>query len=353
METLVSYVVVCFCDLLVLAAGLRLLARLLWSGNEVGRRRQRQRRQRRPTQQQQHVATLLVTAHPDDEAMFFVPTIDSLQRHLRDGDEKQEDIALLCLSVGGADGLGNIRRRELIDSAVGVLGFASNLVESVDDPRLQDGPKERWDPSAVAEKIARFVEEKLSRSNHLTIVTFDSYGVSGHPNHGACLEGVKEYLRVLSRKQQGLRRTVQAWELESVGLARKYSFLLDPLFVWIAGLLWDWCGRGSGAGAGEGESSSSSDHCETTERGSEARGSRRVGEKSVGSSGEREGGNTDDLFLHGSHLTTTFNTKPWLCHSAMVAHWSQFVWYRRLFVAFSRYTYVNSLRRVHLAEGDR
>jgi N-acetylglucosaminylphosphatidylinositol deacetylase len=38
-------------------------------------------------------SVLLVTAHPDDEAMFFSPTILSLTRH-------RVPVALLCLSNG-------------------------------------------------------------------------------------------------------------------------------------------------------------------------------------------------------------------------------------------------------------
>jgi N-acetylglucosaminylphosphatidylinositol deacetylase len=36
---------------------------------------------------------------------------------------------------------------------------------------------------------------------------------------------------------------------------------------------------------------------------------------------------------------------PWLAWRAMRAHRSQFVWYRRLHVLLSRYTYVNTLWR--------
>ena len=35
--------------------------------------------------------------------------------------------------------------------------------------------------------------------------------------------------------------------------------------------------------------------------------------------------------------------RPWRCHQAMRAHASQYVWYRRLYVAFSRYVFVNVL----------
>lgn len=59
---------------------------------------------------------LLVTAHPDDEAMFFAPTILSLSR------KTSLDMFHLCLSSGNADGLGAIRKAELTNS-LDVLGI--------------------------------------------------------------------------------------------------------------------------------------------------------------------------------------------------------------------------------------
>ena len=59
---------------------------------------------------------LLVTAHPDDEAMFFAPTILSLSRKPSLG------LYHLCLSSGNADGLGVIRKTELSNS-LDVLGI--------------------------------------------------------------------------------------------------------------------------------------------------------------------------------------------------------------------------------------
>ena len=59
---------------------------------------------------------LLVTAHPDDEAMFFAPTILSLSR------KPSIDLFHLCLSSGNADGLGVIRKAELTNS-LDILGI--------------------------------------------------------------------------------------------------------------------------------------------------------------------------------------------------------------------------------------
>ena len=59
---------------------------------------------------------LLLTAHPDDEAFFFGPTITALNG--------LDDVELysLCLSVGDGDGVGSVRVEEL-GRSLDVLGF--------------------------------------------------------------------------------------------------------------------------------------------------------------------------------------------------------------------------------------
>ncbi|CAM9996538.1 unnamed protein product, partial [Hapterophycus canaliculatus] len=42
------------------------------------------------------------------------------------------------------------------------------------------------------------------------------------------------------------------------------------------------------------------------------------------------------------------NFRAGIAWAAMAAHRSQFVWYRRLFVVFSRYAYVNTFKRIHV-----
>lgn len=58
----------------------------------------------------------LLIAHPDDEAMFFSPTVLALTRP-----GAGNHVRILCLSTGDADGLGETRRRELVKSGA-VLG---------------------------------------------------------------------------------------------------------------------------------------------------------------------------------------------------------------------------------------
>jgi N-acetylglucosaminylphosphatidylinositol deacetylase len=85
-----------------------------------------------PTLQRKRI--LLLIAHPDDEAMFFAPTLRALTRP-----ERENHVKILCLSSGShlprtppaiestcpltepsgdADGLGHIRKKELVKSGL-------------------------------------------------------------------------------------------------------------------------------------------------------------------------------------------------------------------------------------------
>ena len=51
-------------------------------------------------------------------------------------------------------------------------------------------------------------------------------------------------------------------------------------------------------------------------------------------------------WLVGQYGDTTMvcvSLHAWRVHSAMVQHWSQYVWFRRLYVLVSRYVWVNEL----------
>lgn len=66
---------------------------------------------------------LLVTAHPDDECMFFTPSV----RHFVGRGDR---VDLICLSTGNFDGLGELRRKELVKSAL-ILGI--NSISIIED----------------------------------------------------------------------------------------------------------------------------------------------------------------------------------------------------------------------------
>lgn len=68
---------------------------------------------------------LLVTAHPDDECMFFAPTILKLVEMDRDGTDVRAGLHSLCLSNGDMNGLGAMREKEL-QGSLDVLGIPAN-----------------------------------------------------------------------------------------------------------------------------------------------------------------------------------------------------------------------------------
>jgi N-acetylglucosaminylphosphatidylinositol deacetylase len=152
---------------------------------------------------------LLVFAHPDDEAMFFAPLLNTLRRmNIR--------FHFLCLSSGNAAGLGRIREKEL-DASGKFYGAAS--VRVIDDQAMQDGMDSQWDTAVVA----RYVRQALDICGTVrTVITFDQRGVSGHANHIAVYNGVR-HLKATS--PPGLLYL----SLKSGSVVSKYSGLLSLL----------------------------------------------------------------------------------------------------------------------------
>lgn len=159
-----------------------------------------------------HVA--LVVAHPDDEAMFFWPTLSQLRA-------AGVTISVLCLSTGNFDGLGDIRKREMENSCI-QIGVTGEALQILDDPELQDG-WQKWPSNHVADKVLVF----LATHSASAVLTFDELGVSGHPNHISASEGVQEAWR----RTEGADLAFELFMLRSVPMYRKYlgpiSFLLQ------------------------------------------------------------------------------------------------------------------------------
>eukprot|EP01102_Stenamoeba_stenopodia_P001850 TRINITY_DN11673_c0_g1_i1.p1 TRINITY_DN11673_c0_g1~~TRINITY_DN11673_c0_g1_i1.p1 ORF type:complete len:289 (-),score=45.65 TRINITY_DN11673_c0_g1_i1:54-920(-) len=222
-----------------------------------------------------------VIAHPDDEAMFFSPTIKTLSENINKRKKQgvaEVELCLLCLSSGNFDGLGEIRKKELVESCVR-LGIDRDAVTIVDDKDIQDDPNREWPHEKVAAHIDRFVQA----NNITTLITFDEKGVSSHPNHCSAYQAVK---LVLDRSK--IKDRLVGYALITHSLARKYSGLLD---AWILTPLQ-----------------------------------------------ERRIANNKRLLFYTPQLSAA--------REAMVAHRSQLVWFRHLFIAFSTYTFVNILRPI-------
>ncbi|KAF5828924.1 putative deacetylase LmbE-like domain-containing protein [Dunaliella salina] len=165
---------------------------------------------------------LLVIAHPDDESMFFAPTVLSLR-------EAHIPVFILCLSTGNADGHGSTRQRELLQ-ACKKLNVPKENVEVIDDPQLQDGLKTVW-PEQVIQKQVHLC---AVNNNVNKVITFDEKGISSHPNHISAFHGVRAYYAWRSRVSSVQNDAVisslpplTVFTLETTSLVRKYMGFLD------------------------------------------------------------------------------------------------------------------------------
>lgn len=230
---------------------------------------------------------LFLTAHPDDECMFLGPAITSLTKPglpTRES-KKRKNIHLLCLSDGNYEGLGMERRQELVDSC-NILGLdGSNVQLHSGRPQFEDGPDECWEPLLIADVVRKHIERL--KITHL--VTFDSRGISGHPNHCALYEAA-----LLLNEDPRLCPALDIYVLETINKARAYSVFMDAF---------------------------------------------QVGVQALAGSAVR-------------YCACSWADRR-LIRRAMEAHASQYVWFRRLHVLFSRYLFINTFRRLERGQSKK
>lgn len=232
-------------------------------------------------------AVLLVTAHPDDECMFFAPTVRALFR-------AGVPVRLLCLSTGDRDGRGRVRPQELARSCR-ILGIASCTVLD----RLPDGPENVWPAgeieAALEDYFAAASDGDAGDVPITTLLTFDRRGVSGHPNHCDVSRGVIQFACSTSRAAFNII------ELETVPLLSKYLGLLGIIYEFVL--------------------------CYTSRLMS--------GKRHASPSKEGAAVRTIALMPEGEYYGMGVG--------AMRQHVSQLVWYRYLYLLCSRYMHVNTL----------
>ncbi|KAH8665284.1 putative deacetylase LmbE-like domain-containing protein [Tricladium varicosporioides] len=236
----------------------------------------------------QHAKNLLiVTAHPDDECLFFAPSVlGVLDRN--SGDKVG---GLVVMSTGNNDGIGEARKAELRGSCK-ALGIDETRCVALDRPEIQDNPKVWWD-QAVIESIVREYVEKWHVD---AIITFDQGGVSGHINHRAVSAAVSNYAATDAHAPA-------TYLVSTTALIRKYTFLLDlPL----TSLPFSW-------------------------RILQAFSSRA---KDPGSN-------------YGDALVANTWSRYLKARQAFAKHETQYSWDRHLYLILSRYVWFNDLRRVH------
>lgn len=171
-----------------------------------------------------------------------------------------------------------------------------------------------WD----TDKISSLLREAFASTNHTTnkadeqqpptanidvLITFDSQGVSSHPNHISLYHGARAFVASLTSNKPGWSSPVDLYTLTSVNVLRKYAGILDTLATLGSSL---WAKDGSA------------------------------------------GGNKKDAKSHPAALVFMhgLGKEGWLtAREAMTrAHVSQMVWFRYGWITLSRYMFMNDLR---------
>ncbi|KAI9783842.1 MAG: N-acetylglucosaminyl-phosphatidylinositol de-N-acetylase [Candelina submexicana] len=172
----------------------------------------------------------LLIAHPDDEAMFFAPTVLALTRP-----KLGNHVKILCLSSGDADGLGETRKKELVKSGI-LLGLRREEdVFVIEDPAFPDSMTTPWDASKISTLLTSIFAPNILKSSSQTaptasidiLITFDRHGISSHPNHTSLRLGALEFLKSIMQRHSGWQSPVTLYTLTSTNVLRKYMSILD------------------------------------------------------------------------------------------------------------------------------
>ncbi|PNY28948.1 N-acetylglucosaminyl-phosphatidylinositol de-N-acetylase [Tolypocladium capitatum] len=235
--------------------------------------------------------------------MFFAPTLLALTRP-----ETGNHVRILCLSTGNADGLGETRKKELVKSGM-LLGLrGEDDVVVVDNPTdFPDSMTTKWDEKSVSNLLCSTFAPQLARQRANdaarptasidVLITFDAQGVSSHPNHVSLYHGARAFAAALMRGKAGWASPVDLYTLASVSVLRKYVSFLDvfaTMATWALGVR----------------------HEDRAHPGGLLFMNQLVGE---------------------AGLYTA-------CKAMTDAHRSQMLWFRYLWIGFSRYMVMNDLR---------
>ncbi|CZT10783.1 related to GPI12-N-acetylglucosaminyl phosphatidylinositol deacetylase [Rhynchosporium agropyri] len=175
----------------------------------------------------------LLIAHPDDEAMFFAPTVLALTNP-----QLGNHVKILCLSSGDADGLGETRKKELVKSGMALGLRKEDDVFVVESPEFPDSMTILWDKQKVANLLSSAFAPNLSNPMSSksalqptatidVLITFDSSGISSHPNHISLYHGASHFISSLIKNRPGWAPPVDLYTLTSVNIMRKYMSFLD------------------------------------------------------------------------------------------------------------------------------
>lgn len=149
-----------------------------------------------------------IIGHPDDEVMFFLPSLVEVAKP-----QYGNTVGLVCFSLGDSiPSLGPVRRSELYRSAQ-ILGISNDNVKVLSFP---DSMNVEWDADRITKQLGFIINNRRA-----TLITFDEFGVSGHLNHISLYYGVKKYFDTYKHKQLLTLYTLKSWSWWE-----KYSFTL-------------------------------------------------------------------------------------------------------------------------------
>ncbi|ANZ74142.1 BA75_01508T0 [Komagataella pastoris] len=172
----------------------------------------------------------LVIAHPDDEVMFFTPVVTELVKELY-----FNKLHIFCFSNGNSEGLGQTRHNELLRSAE-VVGIDKENVQILDKPQFRDSIDQIWETEDIVKELENSIQPRkldffnLMRTgkaaHKISIITFDGLGVSKHPNHKSLYHGCVEFVE----KKRQETQTIDLFVLKTQGMISKYSATLLSIF---------------------------------------------------------------------------------------------------------------------------
>ena len=149
--------------------------------------------------------------------------------------------------TGDADGLGEIRKKELAASA-SMLGLRSpSDILVIEDPKFPDSMTTSWSATSIAQILSSAFSPTANSSSKKSssfapsaiidvLLTFDANGISSHPNHISLYSGARHWLSSLMAGKSGWKCPVDVYTLTTTNILRKYIGILDaPVTMLLAG----------------------------------------------------------------------------------------------------------------------
>ncbi len=99
-----------------------------------------------------------------------------------------------------------------------------------------DSMTSTWSKEDIANVLSSAFAPNLSRKPNEAakatidvLITFDSKGISSHPNHVSLYHGARHFIASLIKNRPGWQCPVDLYTLSSVNIVRKYSSFLDSI----------------------------------------------------------------------------------------------------------------------------